>query len=645
MASIVRSPRAPLPARVRLFASAALAGTLALIALASWAPTAWASVTASSITSPAGPLYTLNDTTLSNSPAAFTVQGTFSGSSSAHLAINCYYADGSHETVAEDVEGVEGSFSVPVSSSSLEGGAPCVLRAVPAEDYGSYPPGSEGPYQGLTLASSELYVSTFAGIPFDYDLTSVTPGGGHAFSSAGACGLGSSGLYLSSTLSEVASPLDCDGALYAEEPLEAKQGTQSEIRIDGINAYGPYAAEHLFGQEPGVPGLSVSTEFDASSGQVAVHETDPIVVCSPDPTTFPPTAQSCSSFLSAGVSLKRTWQTEDSGATVSLEDSWTSSDDATHSLVALYDNHLQSAGAQAAGFMFPGSSSFSDFADEAKTTLPEGPGTIYYTGDNGGSTDDGEDHPYAAIGYDTPPDGAVTFTRSDMSAGGEGSSFVMPYERTIPAGGAFTLHLSFAQAPSLSEVRDLVGGPAAPPSEGPPVSEPPVSESPPPVFDPPVSEPPASNPPPADPPVVGPPSSETSPPFEENPGSETTLVELRLLSELLPNVKPSASPSRTSDLSGATSTLANGARPVVTKAKHRRTRGRIPKHAPNRSKRLQCRYVSAHPAAHPRIAGQRLLPAANRGRGARHRAPRRRAGCPRAPSVPGHKRAAGGART
>jgi hypothetical protein len=409
-------------------------------------------VISSQITSPPGSIPTLNDTTLSSSPIAFTIEGTFKGSASAQLTINCYAADGSHQTVAENVAGSAGSFSEPTLSSALLGGAPCVLRAVPLEDYESYPPGSESSFQGPSVAPSELYVSTFSGTTFGYDYMATTVSVGHEFSSVGACGLGTSPPYLSGSLAATATAFDCDGALYSEEPLEGQQSPRSEIRIDGVNAYGPYAAEQLFGAEPGAPSLTISREFDPSTGLVAIHETDPIAVCAPEPAVFPPTASSCSSFASAGVSLLRTWQTEDSGAVVSLTDSWTSTDGADHTLAALYDNHLQSAATEAAGFLFPGSSSFSDFADGSTLTLPPGPGTIYYAEDRGTPVTGDQEHPFAAISYDTPPNGEITFTQSDLNGASE-SRFVMPYQRTILAGGSFTLHMSFAQAFALGEAQ------------------------------------------------------------------------------------------------------------------------------------------------------------------------------------------------
>lgn len=453
MPSIARLQRA---ACVRGGLRAALGGAVTLIVILAGAQVAQAGVTASSITAPSGPVFTLNDTTLSASPVAFTVQGTFTGSTTARLAIDCYYADGSHQTVAENVEGSDGAFSVAVSSSALLGGAPCVLRAVPVEDYASYPPGSESPFQGPMLAPSELYVSTLGEASFDYELTATTPAQEHEFSSAGSCGLGDSPPFLPGSTAAAESGFDCDGALYAEEPLEAQQSSRSEVQLDGFNAYGPYAAEHLLGPEPGAPSLSISREFDPATGLVVIHETDPMAVCAPEPAVFPPTASSCSSLVPAGVSLVRTWQTEDSGAVVSLTDNWMSTDGASHPLAVLYDNRMQSAGGGSAGFLFPASSAFSDFATGSTVTLPPGPGSIYYAEDRATPTGGDGQNPFAALSYDIAPSGPVTFTGSDV-AGGDTSSFVMPYRRTIPAGGSFTLRMSFAQDLALTEAQEQAG--------------------------------------------------------------------------------------------------------------------------------------------------------------------------------------------
>jgi hypothetical protein len=180
---------------IRIARITGLPSILVVATLAGGASVAQAAVTASQITSPASPSFALDDATLSSAPTRFTVQGTFDGGSSERLAVNCYYADGSHQTVIEGVQGVGGVFSAAVSSSTLLGGPPCVLRAVGSEDLAAYPPGSETSFQGPILAASELYESSLSQTRFDYSLTSVTPTDSYEFASAGACGLGHSHIY------------------------------------------------------------------------------------------------------------------------------------------------------------------------------------------------------------------------------------------------------------------------------------------------------------------------------------------------------------------------------------------------------------------------------------------------------------------
>jgi hypothetical protein len=428
---------------------------LTLIVVACNASLAHAAVSASRITSPAALTFAFNDTTLSSAPQTLTVEGTFSGSASERLAINCYAPNGSHLTLAEDVAGVGGSFSTTISSSTLLGGAPCVLRAVSQEDFNAYAPGSEGPYQGPAIAASELYESTLSGSTFDYSLLSAALGARHEFQSAGSCGLTRSQLYLPSTLAETQGSFHCAAALYGEEPIEGEEPSRSEIQVDGVDAYDPYAAQHLFGAEPGIPAIEVADAFDPATGLITIEETDPLVACAPAPTVFPPTASSCSSFQPVGVSLQRTWKTEGSGQSVSLQDTWLSTDGAYHSLDALYDERFQSASPNSAGFSFPGSSSFSDYALGSTITLRSGPGSIAYEEDRGvGSAGDGQ-HPFAAITYSSPPDGPVTFTHSDTTGGSTG--FVMPYKRTIPPGGDATVRMGFEEAYSLHELEAAAG--------------------------------------------------------------------------------------------------------------------------------------------------------------------------------------------
>ena len=439
-----RCPDEPEGMRFRMVA-------LTLLTLACNVSVAEATLSASRITSPAAPTFAFNDTTLSNAPETLLVEGTFVGGPSERLDVNCYSPDGSHLTLAEGITGTGGSFSTTISSSTLLGGVPCVMRAVSPEDFNSYPPGSESPYQGPAMAASELFDSTLSGSTFDYSLLSATLGARHEFQSVGSCGLTSSQLYLPSTLTASQGSFHCAAALYGEESIEGQEPSRSEIKVDGLDAYVPYAAQHLFGAEPGIPAIGVADAFDPATGLITIQETDPLLTCAPNPAVFPPTASSCSSFQSAGVSLQRTWKTEDSGRTVSLKDTWHSTDGASHSLDLLYDEHFQSAGPSAAGFSFPGSSSFSDHPVGATITLPSGPGSIAYEEDSGtGSSGDGE-HPFAAITYSSPPDGPVTFTHSDTT--GASPDIVMPYERTVPAGGEATLRMGFEEAYSLPDLQ------------------------------------------------------------------------------------------------------------------------------------------------------------------------------------------------
>jgi hypothetical protein len=424
---------------------------LTLLALACNVPVAEATVTDSRITSPAAPTFAFNDTTLSNAPETLLVEGTFVGGPYERLDVNCYSPDGSHLTLAEGITGAGGSFSTAISSSTLLGGVPCVMRAVSPEDFNSYPPGSESPYQGPAMAASELFDSTLSGSTFDYSLLSATLSARHEFQSVGSCGLTSSQLYLPSTLTASQGSFHCAAALYGEESIEGQEPSRSEIKVDGLDAYAPYAAQHLFGAEPGIPAIGVADAFDPATGLITIQETDPLLTCAPAPAVFPPTASSCSSFQSAGVSLQRTWKTEDSGRTVSLKDTWRSTDGAPHSLDLLYDEHFQSAGPSAAGFSFPGSSSFSDYPVGSTINLPSGPGSIAYEEDSAvGGSGDGE-HPFAAITYSSPPDGPVSFTHSDTTGASPG--IVMPYERTIPAGGEATLRMGFEEAYSLPDLQ------------------------------------------------------------------------------------------------------------------------------------------------------------------------------------------------
>jgi hypothetical protein len=422
--------------------AALLVSALALALLALPLSQAGAAVTASQITSPTDQSFLLAE----DNGAKITIAGTTTGPGA--VDINCYYGSGYSE-IKENVTVVGEAFSVEVPAEEIYKG-PCVLRAVPHEDKSNHEPGEPAdPFKGPRLAASE-----FEG-PFENDeyfAISDTFAGGFFFESVGSCGLEGSEIFNATTF-EGDALFGCDASLYEENP----EATRSDLQIDGANAYSPATAkrvEEKIGVIPGAPHIAARVErFEPSTGLITISEVDPIVKCSPE-TISPPTSTSCKEFVSAGVQLERTWETSENDHVAKVTDTWRSTDGSAHALNALYAQEFSDAKADGGGtFDFPGSTAFVGTTKGEAVALPAGAGAILYKSDAAEPEAGDGEHPQGAVVYDSVPSGPIAvFTGSDEQ---NGNGFDMPYARTIPAGGTYTLRMAYVQAYGLAEVNKL----------------------------------------------------------------------------------------------------------------------------------------------------------------------------------------------
>jgi hypothetical protein len=447
-----------------------LAGVLALVAMSSSVASASA-IETSQITSPTSPAYTFYDETVPSSPPAFTVEGTTT--ISGKISLRCYYGttSTSYNTIVNELTPVAGAFSVAVQTSSFDSG-PCVLRAVPLGNNEAHPPATAAeevadPYKGPRVVGSRFELYKEEGIAYDYEIEPSTLGAYFEIESAGDCGLDYSALFAPETLARQ-SLFDCNAALYQSDDPPTGSSTRSELQIDGANAYGPATARYVnndINRElelksepteliPGSPQIMVTHTLEPTTGVATVHEVDPIVKCAPE-TVFPPTAKSCTHFVSTGVQLERTWQTSNGDQVAWLTDTWHSTDGAAHSLNALYDQETVNAEKFGGAYEFPGTGSFSTIAKGQLVTVPAGAGKIYYKQDAETPNIGDGSHPQGAIVYDSAPNnGPISVYRGTAATEGY-NGFEMPYQRTIPVGGSTTIRMAFVQAYKLSEVESL----------------------------------------------------------------------------------------------------------------------------------------------------------------------------------------------
>ena len=74
--------------------------------------------------------------------------------------------------------------------------------------------------------------------------------------------------------------------------------------------------------------LTVSVTGDPATGNVTIRESETLVKCAPDATTWPVNPATCTSFASAGVRLDRTIVQSSNGREASVIDAYTSLDGA-----------------------------------------------------------------------------------------------------------------------------------------------------------------------------------------------------------------------------------------------------------------------------------------------------------------------------
>ncbi len=434
----MRSPRSR--AKALLIAVALLSAALPVASAAA--------VENSQITTPAGPLVPHVE-----KGTMLTIAGT---SSATAVDIRCYYGTtaGSSTLLASDVPVVSNAFSVEVETPNLPNEL-CQLRAVPHGDSVALPPGEKEPFEGPTIAAS----SFFPELSTNSEADSSSLQGSFNFQSAGDFGVESTLFSSSAHKSEY--------IFFGEVDLEGYPpiGTRSTLQVDGTNAYTPKPTTEVenalkeeaeekkeaFTPPTGQPALVLRHEFETGNA-IRIEEEDPIVECSPEAAVYKPTLTSCTSFVSAGVKLHRTWVTSDEDHVASMTDTWVSTNGAAHTVNARYYNEMTSL-ENTGAYQFPGEASFSETTKGQTETLPAGAGMILYKTALSLSELGNGIGPQGAIVYDIAPTEPLVFTTG--SAASHESVFEAPYQRTIPAGGSATMRMSFVQAFGLPEVRTL----------------------------------------------------------------------------------------------------------------------------------------------------------------------------------------------
>ena len=424
-------------ARIRPATATALAGAIVVGGLAA-APAAPAAITASQITTPSNPSFFIADENAGSQ--TFAISGTTTGGNPANnlVDVRCYYGETSVKVKGNVPLNSNGSFSVAAADLNKLLELTCQLRAVPAGTKPADVTPFSGPVMGVgDRESSKISGGTNNGKTYDYSLDAQQATAAFDYVSLGSCGLHNGFLY-DSTYSSTTVTFACNAGLLSAD--SASKPTRSELQIDGANAYPPTRAFFINPGAAGFPVLTDAYTVDKTTGNVVIHETDPLVKCSG--ATYPPSQTSCATFVSTGVTDDRTVTQDHDGHISWISDTFKSTDGKTHSVDLLWDNSQQffgpSGDSSQIEYEFPGESSFSTHATGKTVSLPSSAGTIPVRmhGSADGATGTGQ----GAIVYDRPATDA-TFT----SVTALESEFTLHQKGAVPAGGSTSFRFAYVQ--------------------------------------------------------------------------------------------------------------------------------------------------------------------------------------------------------
>jgi hypothetical protein len=412
-------------------------------------PAARAAITGSQITTPTDPSFFIADET---APAqTFAISGKTTGGKPVtdKVDVRCYY-HGTSALVAKNVAlSADGSFSIAAADLDKVLDLTCRLRAVPA----GLNPLDLRPYSGPLIGVGERDSSNVGGGAnngslYDYYLDAPQQTAAFDYASLGSCGL-HDGYLFDEIYALTTTTFYCNAALL--EGDKGTKSTRSELQIDGTNAYAPDAAESINPNAAGLPALSYSYTVDAHTGDIVIHETDPLVKC--PAATYPPTTASCASFVSAGVTDNRTITQDHDGHVSWIADTFTSTDGHAHSLDLLWDNSQHFRGTRGDSsqveYRFPGQSDFSTHAAGDGLSLPASSPDVILIRMHG-AVDGDFTTGQGAIVYDRPA-GAVTFT----SVAGSASELTLHQTGTVPAGGSTRFRFAYVQDRQAATVASL----------------------------------------------------------------------------------------------------------------------------------------------------------------------------------------------
>jgi hypothetical protein len=436
---------------LRIRAAAALVLGAVLVGSLVATPTAGAAVTTSKITSPGDWTFFVADQ--DKASQTFQIKGTTTGGTPASdkVDVRCYYGTSSRLVAGNVSLQSDGSFSVAGDLNSANVYTPCRLRAVPAGTQPSVVAPFAGPRIGVGYnRTREENTAPNTGTPYDFYMYAQQNLGGFDYDSLSSCGV-DDGYLSDSTLALTTVTFWCNAALFTRENNSTP--TRSELQIDGVSAWPTWSAHSINpAATSGYPALKYSYSVNRHSGNLVIHDTEPLVKCA-DP-TYPPTAVTCPNFVSAGVTDTRTITQNHNGLVTWVTDVFSSTNHKKHSLDLLWANNQRfHSGGQGdstqVAYKFPGQTAFATHALNDSVSLPaKAPATILVNmkGAADGDTTTGQ----GAIVYDRPANKVFFNTVANYD-----SQFTLHQTANVPAGGSTRFRFAYVQGFKAAGVKAL----------------------------------------------------------------------------------------------------------------------------------------------------------------------------------------------
>ena len=193
------------------------------------------------------------------------------------------------------------------------------------------------------------------GVPYDFRYWTPQLNGRAIWQSFSNCGLAGATTTAPDTFRYSANAFPCAG--FVAPDTAGRAG----VLVDRGNTFTPFGAATLFpgsANALGLLALQSSVSTDPSTGNVLIRETENMLRCSPDPSLLAANAQTCSSFVSAGVRLDRVIVQQGDGRQALVTDTWTTTDGRTHEIDVFYEHRL---GGTAPVVSFPWSGGFTSY--------------------------------------------------------------------------------------------------------------------------------------------------------------------------------------------------------------------------------------------------------------------------------------------